>query len=121
MVRLQNLTDALLFVKGVKVAAVVDYESGMVMASSEAKDNILDVEVVAAGARDLIHMQYYTMKMLGIDDVLHDVLISFKTQYHLLCPCSQKESMFLYMIIDRASANLAVCRNALFCAEKLVV
>lgn len=118
---LQELTDALVAVKGVLAAAVVDYESGMIMAASEGSGNNTDLEIVMAGGTNIIRAQQRTVSMLHRDDALRDILISLKQQYHLLCPCSQRENMFIYIIIDRKTANLSICRNAMFCAEAMVV
>lgn len=120
MSNLQELTDALVAVKGVIAAAIVDYESGMIMAASEGRGNNTDLEVVMAGGTNIIRAQQKTIGMLHHDDTLRDILISLKQQYHLLCPCTQTKNMFIYLIIDRQSANLAICRNAMFCAEAMV-
>ena len=40
------------------------------------------------------------------------------SQYHLLCPCSKQDNIFIYLVLDRQVANLSTCRRALFQAEK---
>lgn len=120
MKNLQELTDALVAVKGVQAAAIVDYESGMIMSASEGRGNEADLEVVMAGGSNIIRAQQKTLSMLQHNDTLRDILITLQRQYHLLCPCTQTQNMFIYLILDRQTANLAICRNAMFCAEAMV-
>lgn len=98
-------------------AAVVDYESGLLLASGNNRSGF-DLEVIAARGSEIIRAKKKTLAMLQMDDVVHDILISISTQYHLMCPCTGRENTFLYMAIDRKEANLSLCRRALFNAEK---
>lgn len=117
---LKEITNALLSLRGVLAAAIVDYESGMIMASGN-KSPDLDIEIIMASGSNIIRAKKRTIALLEADDFIHDILISSATQYHLLCPCYHRENMFIYMVLDRKTANLSRCRQALFQAERMVV
>lgn len=117
--KLPEIVNTLAALEGVKAAAIVDYESGMIMASA-VNDNDCDIEVLAASGSNIIGAKKRTIQLLENDDVIHDILISMTHEYHLLCPCSKKNNMFIYMVINRTIANLSTCRRALFRAETFV-
>lgn len=118
--KLSDIVNKLASLEGVIVAAIVDYESGMVLASATNRADF-DLEVHAASGSNIIGAKKRTIQLLEGDDFIHDIVISMKTQYHLLCPCSKRQSAFIYMVLDRETGNLSTCRRALFQAEALVV
>lgn len=117
---LQKLVNGLLTLDGAIAAAIVDFESGMLLAHGNQQNNF-DLEVVAARGSDVIRAKKKTIKMLQMNDEIHDILITLDTQYHLMCPCKSRENMFLYLAIDRKTANLSLSRRAMFNAEKQIV
>lgn len=118
--KLQEIVSTLSDLDGVIAVAIVDYESGMIMASRVNQEGF-DLEVFAATGSNIIGAKKRTIAMLDNDDYIHDIVISMTSQYHLLCPCSQKDNMFIYMVLDRETANLSSCRRTLFQAEKVIV
>ena len=48
-----------------------------------------------------------------MNDDIEDFLISLHKQYHLLRPLETNRNLFLYLVLDRAKANLALARHAL--------
>lgn len=116
---LQQLVNALLTLDGAIAAAIVDFESGMLLASGNQVSGF-DLEVVAARGSEVIRAKKKTLAMLKMDDEIHDILITLNTQYHLMCPVSSQKMMFIYLALDRKTANLSLSRRALFNAEKRI-
>ncbi|MDO4433003.1 MAG: hypothetical protein Q4B82_00275 [Alysiella sp.] len=117
---LEEIVEALVRVKGVSAAAIVDYGSGMMLASKNLNPDF-DLEIAAAGNVSVMRNKIKVMNHLELGDTLHDIQVDLQTQYHFICPCSQKEGMFIYMVADRQTANLSIIRRSLFHAETLVV
>lgn len=117
---LDEIVNALLTVKGVVAAAIVDYGSGMMMAYGSHNPD-LDLEVAAAGNVNMVRAKVNTMRMLDSAEVIQDILVTLSGQYHLICPCTKKEGMFIYLVADRKTANLSTCRRSVFHAETLIV
>ena len=97
-------------------AVLVDAESGMSLASVGGGN--IDLNLAAAGNAEVIRAKRNVMGSLGLKDDLEDVLISLDKQYHLLRPLESNAQLFLYVVLDRARANLALARHELRSFEK---
>lgn len=109
-----SLKEAMASIEGSVAAALVDYTSGMALGTlGGGKD--LDLTVAAAGNTDVIRAKVRTMEMLGIKDDIEDVLITLGSQYHLLRLIRGRggNGLFLYLILDKGRANLAMARHQL--------
>lgn len=96
---------------------VVDAESSMAMAMAGGGDK-LDLEMAAAGNSEVVKAKRKTMQMLGLKDMIEDILISLGTQYHLIRPLESNDAVFVYLALDRSKANLAMARVVLKKFEK---
>ncbi|MEV0390245.1 hypothetical protein [Nonomuraea sp. NPDC050643] len=97
-------------IEGALGAALVDYGSGMALgAIGGGRD--LDLEVAAAGNTEVVRAKLRTLASLQLDDEIEDILITLKAQYHIIrllkTPGGQ---LFLYLVLDRERANLALAR-----------
>ncbi len=103
--------DALVGIDGYLGACLMNSESGRVLSARSAAS--LDVEVAAACNTEVIRAERATLVSLGLQDRIEDILISLGRQYHLLCLIDSNPDLVLYLILDRAQANLAVARYEL--------
>ena len=78
----------------------------------------IDLGLAAAGNTEVIRAKRKVMANLGVRDALEDVLISLGNQYHLLRPLESNPELFLYVVLDRSKANLALARHELKAFEK---
>lgn len=102
----------LLRTDGALCAALVDANSGMMLGSAGSG---LDLELAAAGNTEVVRAKLKTMKSLGLNDSIEDILITLGKQYHIIRPVQAKTGLFLYFVLDKGKANLAMARRA--CAE----
>lgn len=103
-------------VDGTTTAAVVDYESGMMLVGFS---TVLDLEIACAGATELVRVNQRNMENLGLKTELEDMLLSLGSQYVLIRPLlNALEGLFLVMGLDRNKSNLAMARRALKEIEK---
>ncbi|WP_028313032.1 hypothetical protein [Derxia gummosa] len=114
MATINESLQGLLKTDGALCAALVDYGSGMMLGSAGSG---LDLELAAAGNTEVMRAKMKTMELLRIDDQIEDFLITLGRQYHLLRPVVAKKGVFMYFVLDRARANLALARRALVDAE----
>ncbi|UVH57678.1 hypothetical protein NWF24_33425 [Variovorax paradoxus] len=115
MATIQQSIDNLLTADGAMCAAVVDSSSGMMLGAGGTG---VDLEVAAAGNTEVVRAKLKTMRSLGLNDVIEDILITLGKQYHLLRPLAQKEGVFIYYVLDKAKSNLALARRKLQEVEK---
>lgn len=109
---LESLTD----LDGFIGACIVDSNSGMMLGSLGGGS--VNLETAAAGNTEVVRAKRKTMKALGLNDAIEDILITLGKQYHLIRPMTVKDGLFVYLVLDRAKANLALGRHRLLDAEK---
>jgi predicted regulator of Ras-like GTPase activity (Roadblock/LC7/MglB family) len=118
MSSLDATLNSLMTVSGALVAAVVDYNSGLLLGS---RGNALDVEVAAAGNTEVVRAKMRTMKELGILGGIEDMLITLDNQYHIIRPCQSSKGLFIYLVINRETGNLALARRKVQEADQTLV
>ena len=89
-------------------AAVVDYNSGMMLGSIGTG---VDLELAAAGNTEVVRAKMKTMKALGLNDTIEDMLITLGKQYHIIRPSAKLAGIFIYYVLDSSRANLALARR----------
>ena len=102
-------------IEGAVGACLVDWESGMSL-GAVGGSKYLDLDVAAAGNTEVIRAKMRTMESLRLDDTIEDILITLSKQYHLIRLLKINRSdqgLFLYLVLDRQRANLALARHNL--------
>lgn len=115
MSTIKQSLDELLSLDGAMCAAVVDSASGMMLGSA---GHGVDLEVAAAGNTEVVRAKMKTMRALGLNDVIEDILITLGKQYHIIRPSSRKEGVFLYYVLDKQRSNLAMARRKALDVDK---
>ena len=108
MATIKQTLDDLLSLDGAMCAAIVDYNSGMMLGSAGTG---VDLEVAAAGNTEVVRAKSKVMRALGLNDVIEDILITLGKQYHIIRPSGRKEGVFIYYVLDKQRANLAMARR----------
>ncbi len=102
-------------VDGFLATALVDAESGLALAATGGG---IDLELAAAGNTEVLNTKRRVANTLGLDDDIEDILITLHKAYHILRPLERNPSLFLYIVLDRSRANLALARHELKNFEK---
>ncbi len=98
---------ALVAVDGALTAALVDSSTGMLLGQAGSG---LDLEVAAAGNTEVVRAKLRTVKSLGLDDSIEDILITLSSQYHVIRPLSTTPEVFIDLVLDSKKSNLALAR-----------
>ncbi len=107
---MSSVTDSiktLLTIDGATAAAIVDSNSGMVLGKDGSGVNL---DLAAAGNTEVVRAKLKTMKALGIKGGIEDILITLDNQYHVIRPSATKDGLFIYLVLDKSKANLAMAR-----------
>ena len=108
MANLNESLQDLMSLEGAMCAAVVDYNSGMMLGSIGTG---VDLELAAAGNTEVVRAKMKSMKALGLNDTIEDMLITLGKQYHIIRPSAKLAGIFIYYVLDSSRANLALARR----------
>ncbi|RYH63910.1 MAG: hypothetical protein EON54_07220 [Alcaligenaceae bacterium] len=117
MANINESLDQLVSVDGALCAAIVDSTSGMLLGSVGTG---VDMELAAAGNTEVVRAKNRTMEALGLNDAIDDILITLGKQYHIIRPLAAKEGIFIYLVLDKVRANLALARRKVQDIEKQI-
>ena len=114
MVNTEIALKEVMMIEGALGTALVDVNSGLALGTLGGGAEF-DLDAAAAGNTDVLRAKYRTMKMLGISGTIEDILITLSSQYHLIRPLGSRggSGLFLYLVLDRKRANLAMARRQL--------
>ena len=108
MADIKTCIKELLDLQGAMGACIVDYTSGMTLGYDGSG---VDLELAAAGNTEVVKAKMKTMKSLGIKGDIGDMLITLDEQFHIIRPTSLNEGLFIYLVLDKSKANLALARR----------
>ncbi len=110
----KSLKD-LLDIDGALGTCIVDYNSGMILGSSGSG---VDLELAGAGNSEVVKAKMKTMESLGIEGGIEDILITLDAQFHIIRPSTVNKGLFIYLVLDKAKANLALARRGVQTVEQ---
>lgn len=109
---MSNITESLnslMEVSGAIAASVVDSNSGMMLGQTTGSG--VDLELASAGNTEVVHAKLRTMETLKTNDQIEDILITLGKQYHIIHPIDKTPGLFIYFVLDKSKANLALARH----------
>ena len=104
----QSAQAILAQIDGSICCAIVDSTSGMILAQAGSG---VDLELAAAGNTEVVRSKLKTMRSLGLNDAIEDILITLGKQYHIIRPMVKQEGLFIYVVLDKPKSNLALARR----------
>ncbi len=104
---LDGVLAKLLSFDGAMCVAVVDSETGMILGKAGSG---VDIDLAAAGASVILRARLGSIKALGGDEQIDDVLISLTSQVQIIHPLPRNPTIFTYLIGDKAKSSLAMAR-----------
>ena len=119
MANAKEVLPKLLEIDGCLGACIVDSNSGMMLGATGTA--AVNLEVAAAGNTEVVRSKRKTMKALNLQESIEDILITLSRQYHLIRPLSSNEALFIYLVLDKNKANLAMARLQLRDVERDLV
>ena len=115
MTTIKQALDEIMTLDGAMCTALVDSSSGMIMGQAGSG---VDLEAAAAGNTEVVRAKLKTMRSLGLNDVIEDILITLGKQYHLIRPMARNEGVFVYAVFEKSKSNLALARRKILEVEK---
>ncbi len=119
MANAKEALPKLLDIDGFVGACIVDSNSGMTLGAIGGGP--IDLEAAAAGNTEVVRAKRKTMKALALNDAIEDILITLDKAYHIIRPLQSNDALFIYLVLDKSKANLAMARHSLRNIEKDLV
>ena len=119
MANAKEALPKLIEIDGCMGACIVDSNSGMMLGS--VGGGSVNLELAAAGNTEVVRSKRKTMKALNLQDTIEDILITLGRQYHLIRPLGSNDALFIYLVLDKTKANLAMARMQLRAVESDLV
>jgi len=116
MANAKETLPKLMEIDGCLGCCIVDSNSGMMLGASGG--GAISLEVAAAGNTEVVRSKRKTMKALNLQDQIEDMLITLGRQYHLIRPLASNDALFIYVVLDKQKANLAMARHQLTQIER---
>jgi hypothetical protein len=104
---LESVLEQILGFDGAMSVALVDSETGMVFGKAGSG---VDIELASAGASVILRSRLASIRALGSNEKIDDLLISLTSQVQIIHPLPSKPSIFTYLIADKARSSLALAR-----------
>ena len=117
MATIEETLQDLMTLDGAMGGCIVDYMSGMVLGSVGSG---VDLELAAAGNSQVVKAKVATMKSLGIGGGIEDILITLSNQLHIIRPTASHGDLFIYLVLDKTKANLALARRKVKSVEDTI-
>lgn len=114
MSNINEALEELMSLDGAMGGCIVDYMSGMVLGMTGGG---VDLELAAAGNSQVVKAKVATMQSLGIKGEIEDMLITLESQLHIIRPTAKHEDLFIYLVLDKSKANLALARRKVQAVE----
>lgn len=114
MSNINEALEELMTLDGAMGGCIVDYMSGMVLGMTGGG---VDLELAAAGNSQVVKAKVATMQSLGIKGEIEDMLITLESQLHIIRPTAKHEDLFIYLVLDKSKANLALARRKVQAVE----
>ena len=107
MADIKKSLEELLEINGSIAACIVDSNSGMVLGKL---GESIDLDMAAAVNTEVVSAKKRAIKELKLNDEIDDILITLNKQYHIICPVKSNSDLFIYIVLNKSVANLALAR-----------
>jgi hypothetical protein len=108
---------AMLGIEGLLGCAVVDAATGFTLARQSRDGEHVHLELASAGSAQVLRAHRQAAGSMGLDDDIEEIMTSAGGRHHVLRTVSSHKGLFLFALLDKQRANLALARYKLMEAE----
>ncbi len=118
--RATSVLHELMLLDGLIFAALVDINSGQVVASEGRGP---DIDRAAVAASEVLRVHRRTLRQLGharVNDPVDEVLVTAGSRYHILRSLQAHPDFFILAVLDKLRSNLAMTRFRIMEAQQVL-
>jgi hypothetical protein len=116
---IRECLESVMLIHGALGAALVDWTTMRVV--SVAEGSLDEVSRQASANSAVVVAKIRLMRQLGVRDRIEEFVVTFDSRYHVIRLARSYPSYLFFLVLDRASANLAMARMELANAEETLV
>lgn len=119
--RAASVLQELMLLDGLVFAALVDINTGQVIASEGRGP---DIDRAAAAAAEVLSVHRRTLRLMGHwrpNDPVDEVLVTAGSRYHILRTLQAHPDLFILAVLDKLRSNLAMTRFRIMEAQQVLV
>ena len=116
----ESLTS-MLGVDGLLGCAVVDADTGLVLARQVPDNHPFHLDLAAASGAQVLRAHRQAAHDMGIPEDIEEIMTTGGGRHHVMRTSSSHKGLFLFALLDKQHANLALARYKLMEAEKRLV
>lgn len=119
--RAAAVLQELMLLDGLVFAALVDINTGQVIASEGRGP---DIDRAAAAAAEVLSVHRRTLRLMGHwrpNDPVDEVLVTAGSRYHILRTLQAHPDLFILAVLDKLRSNLAMTRFRIMEAQQVLV
>ena len=105
-------------IEGLLGCAVVDAATGFTLARQSCEGEPVHLELAAAGGAQVLRAHQQASTSMGLDHDIEEIMTSAGGRHHVLRTVSRHKGLFLFALLDKKRANLALARYKLMEAEQ---
>ena len=103
---------------GVFACAVVDGDTGLILAQHSREDQPIQLELAAAASTQVLRAHQQASRDLGLTAEADEVMTSAGPRHHVMRTVSHHPGLFVFAVLDKQRTNLALARYKLMEAEQ---
>ena len=108
--RAQLALAHMLHLDGLLGCAVVDSNTGLVLARETREDHPVDMALAAATSTVVLQSQQHASRSMGLTDPIEEIITSSASRQHVMRTLQGHTDVFLLTVLDRQRANLSTVR-----------
>ncbi|MTI02974.1 roadblock/LC7 domain-containing protein [Roseibium sp. RKSG952] len=95
-------------IKGLLGACLVDCDTGLTLGAEGGSK--FDLDTAGAANVEVVRAKLHAIEALKLNDTIEDILITLGKQFHLVRPLDKNPNIFVYVALDKKTANLGLAR-----------
>lgn len=114
----ERALGALATLDGLFACAVVDADTGLILARQERHEQPVELDLAAAASAQVLRAHQHAARQLGLTTEIDEIMTSAGPRHHVMRTAARHRGLFLFAVLDKQRTNLALARYKLMEAEQ---
>ena len=116
--RAREALAAMLSLDGLMGCAVVDGNTGLVIAREAREDQPVDIELASAACAQVLRTHRQAARNMGLSEHIEEIITTAGARHQVMRTLPRHPNLFIVALLDKQRTNLALARFQLIAVEK---